>query len=77
MTTIEWYSHTIQYYENDDPTYYRNKIQYTLKEDVTGADLFYTDSADDVCNTLSRAWGSPGGKEGEGELSWEPGARLS
>lgn len=37
-----------QYYENDDPAYFQNKIQYTLTEDITDAELFYTDSADDV-----------------------------
>jgi hypothetical protein len=37
-----------QYYENDDPIYFRSKIQYTLKIDVTDEELFYTDTADDV-----------------------------
>lgn len=47
----------MQYYENDDPTYYRNKIQYTLTQDVTDAGLFYTDSANDVCKiTHCHAW---------------------
>ena len=28
--------------------YFRNKIEYTLREDVTNVEIFYTDSADDV-----------------------------
>lgn len=43
---------SIQYYEDDDPLYYKNKIQYTLQEDVTEFDMFYTDTADDVRSVI-------------------------